>query len=130
MTVMSLVAVLGLSACGSGGDYYDDLTTLFIVDIFNERVNDIEYICDTTSGLTGDHGLAGEFSFRPLDDCTFYIDDHIALGDELFIVDITDRGINDVYYTCNFDSGFTGEFNADGEFFYDYGYNDVCTFEF
>lgn len=131
---IAVVAILGLNGCGgSDDDYYppvDDLTTLFIVDINNNRVNDIEYICDTTRGFTGDRGLAGEFSFRQLDDCTFYIDDYIALGDELFIADITYRGINGVYYQCNFDDGYTGEFNDDGEFFYDYGFNDVCTFEF
>jgi len=136
---LAAVAVLGLSACGgSSGGGYDDgyyppedpLITLFIVDIFNDRVSGIEYICDSTSGITGDGLLAGEFSFRDFDDCDFYIDNYIVLGDELFIVDVDYRGINDVPYTCNFDSGFTGEFNGDGEFFYDYGYDDFCTFEF
>lgn len=129
------IAMVALSGCGGGGgdEYYppaDDLTTLFIVDSYNNRVNDIEYVCDTTRGFTGDRGLAGEFSFRPLDDCTFYIDDNIALGDALFIVDVSYLGVNDVPYTCNFDSGYTGEYNGDGEFFYDYGFDDICTFSF
>ncbi|NOR56804.1 MAG: hypothetical protein GQ531_11445 [Sulfurovum sp.] len=144
MTVLSVVAVLGLSACGGGGsDYYDDgyyppvepidpLITLFIVDELNNRINDIEYVCDSTRGFTGDRGLAGEFSFRDFDDCTFYLDDYIVLGDDLFIVDVYDVGKNNIPYTCDSDNllWYTGDSGRDGEFEYSYFSDDVCTFEF
>ena len=98
MTVMSLVAVLGLSACGGGGDYYDDLTTLLIVNQDNIGIDGIRYVCDSTSGFTGDGPLAGEFTFRDFDDCDFYLDDNIVLDDDLFIVDSRLIGKNNIYY--------------------------------
>ena len=138
MTVMSLVAVLGLSACGSGGDYYDDgyypsdLITLLIVNQDNIGIDGIRYICDSTSGFTGDGPLAGEFTFRDFDDCDFYLDDNIVLDDDLFIVDSRLIGKNNIYYFCDSGiDGFTGDTGFDGEFLYDnFLFDDVCTFEF
>ena len=130
------VAVFALSGCGGGDDYYDppvsDLITLLIVDQNNNGVDGIRYICDTTSGFTGDRPLAGEFTFRDFDDCDFYLEDNIVLGDDLFIVDAALIGKNNIPYICDSSIGvlFTGDSGRDGEFIYDYFFDDVCTFEF
>lgn len=137
--MLTAVAVLGLSGCGSSGGGYDDgyyppatnLITLRIVNQDNIGIDGIRYICDSTAGYTGDGPLSGEFSFRDFDDCDFYLDDNIVLGDDLFIVDAVLVGKNDIPYYCDSGiDGFTGDTGFDGEFMYDYYFDDVCTFEF
>ena len=129
------VAVFALSGCGSsGGDYYEppvsNLTTLLIVDGFNDGVDGIYYECDSYSGITGDGPVAGEFSFIPGDDCDFYLEDSVVLGDDLFLTDVTKIGVDNKYYICDFlIDGYTGDTGFSGEFIYDYGFDDICTFE-
>jgi len=129
------VAVFALSGCGSsGGDYYEppvsNLTTLLIVDGLNNGVDGIYYECDSYTGITGDGPVAGEFSFIPGDDCDFYLEDSVVLGDYLFITDVTKIGVDNKYYFCDSGiDGFTGDTGISGEFVYDYFFDDVCTFE-
>jgi len=131
------VAVFALSGCGSsgGGDYnapppVSNLTTLLIVDDFDDGVDGIYYECDSFSGITGDGPVAGEFSFIPGDNCDFYLEDSIVVGFDLYLVDVTKFGVDDKYYFCDSGiDGFTGDTGFSGEFMYDYGFNDVCTFE-
>ena len=128
------VAVFALSGCGGGDDYYppvDDLVTLLIVNQHNVGIDGIRYVCDSTSGFTGDGPLAGEFTFRDFDDCDFYLEDSIVWGDDLFIVDSSLRGKNNIYYYCASGiDGFTGDTGLSGEFLYSNGVDDICTFEF
>ena len=133
------VAVFALSGCGSSGGNDvvivdpgppSNLTTLLIVDGFNDGVDGIYYECDSYTGITGDGPVAGEFSFIPGDDCDFYLDDSVVVGNDLFLTDVTKIGVNDKYYICNsLIDGYTGDTGFPGEFIYDYGFNDVCTFE-
>ncbi|HIQ46277.1 MAG TPA: hypothetical protein EYH57_01515 [Sulfurovum sp.] len=130
------IAVFALSGCGGGGDDYippvDDLITLLIVNQNNVGIDGIRYECDSTSGFTGNGPLAGEFTFRDFDDCDFYLEDSIVLGDDLFIVDSRLVGKNNIPYSCASGiDGFTGDTGFDGEFLYDnFLFDDVCTFEF
>ena len=131
------VAVFALSGCGSsGGDYHEplppvsNLTTLLIVDGFNDGVDGIYYECDSFTGITGDGPVAGEFSFIPGDDCEFYLNDSIVAGNDLFLTDVTKHGVDNKYYICDsLIDGYTGDTGFSGEFIYDYGFNDICTFE-
>ena len=132
------VAVFALSGCGSsggsggGGSYIPpDTTTLLLVDGFSDGVDGVRYVCDSFSGITGDGPLAGEFTFLPGDNCNFYLEDYVVLGDDLFITDDIKVGINNKYYICDSGiDGYTGDTGFGGEFIYNYGFNDVCTFEF
>jgi len=129
------VAVFALSGCGGGGGGGNDappsnLTTLLIVDSFNDGVDGIYYECDSYSGITGDGPVAGEFSFIPGDDCDFHLDDSVVVGNDLFLTDVTKLGIDGRYYICDsLIDGYTGDTGVSGEFIYDYGFDDVCTFE-
>jgi len=135
--LVSGVAVFALSGCGGGGgnDYYDpgppsNLTTLLIVDGFNDGVDGIYYECDSYTGITGDGPVAGEFSFIPGDDCDFYLDDSVVGGNDLFLTDVTKLGVDNKYYICDsLIDGYTGDTGFPGEFIYNYGFDDVCTFE-
>jgi len=138
--MVSAVAVFALSGCGdggSGGGGYvvaeHPLTTLLIVNQNNVGIDGIRYECDSTSGITGNGPLAGEFTFRNFDDCDFYLDDVVVQGDDLFITDAALIGKNNIPYTCRSTGNlqlFTGDSGRNGEFIYDYGFNDICTFEF
>jgi len=136
--VVAGVAMFALSGCGGGGGSngidagppVSNLTTLLLVDGFNDGVDGIYYECDSYTGVTGDGLVAGEFSFLPGDDCDFYLEDSVILGDDLFITDVTKLGVNNKYYFCNAGVGmYTGDTGRDGEFMYDYGFDDICTFE-
>ena len=136
--VVAGVAIFALSGCGGGGGHDgivagpppSNLTTLLIVDGFNDGVDGIYYECDSYTGITGDGPVAGEFSFIPGDDCDFYLEDSIVLGDDLFLTDVTKLGVDNKYYICDSGiNGFTGDTGFSGEFIYDYGFDDVCTFE-
>lgn len=136
--MVSAVAVFALSGCGGssgGGGYIDanppvNLTTLLIVDGSNYGVDGIYYECDSYTGITGDGPVAGEFSFIPGDNCDFYLEDSVVLGDNLFLVDVTKLGVDNKYYYCDSGiDGFTGDTGISGEFVYDYFFDDTCTFE-
>jgi len=129
--LISLVAVIGLSGCGGGDDYYNDnLTTLFLVDEAGFSYGGIPYKCDSMSNwsVTAPNG---EFSFYPPDNCEF---DFLGLDGNLFndprvddIVRITDdlnRGKGNIPYECaSFGASTT---YGDGSFEYDI--DDQCVF--
>ena len=134
--VFSIIAVLGLSGCGSsggggGGDYVpNNLTTLLLVDHAGNSYGGIPYKCDSMINweLTAPNG---EFSFLPPDNCVFDFDGLLGsyFGDPYYddivrIVDIGHNGKGGIPYDCaSFGAGST--YN-DGSFEYDI--YDQCVF--
>lgn len=131
--ILSGVAVLSLNGCGGGGsdDYYDDLTTLFLVDELGYSYAGVPYACYDNGVLTysGQTLYNGEFSFYPGEDCEF---DFTGLdgvyGDEfddiVRIVDYTNSGKGGIPYDCLY-FGASSTY-ADGSFIYDE--DDQCVF--
>ena len=133
------VAVVALNGCGGGSsDYYeepynDGLTTLFLVNEYNEPVNGIEYICDSMANpqYTAPNG---EFSFYPGETCEFDFfglngtdPDDLLVDDIIYIVDDLYDGKGDIPYQCDFFN--VGSINytySDGSFEYDW--DDRCAF--
>jgi hypothetical protein len=146
MLLVSGLAVIALSGCGSYDDGYDDgyhdgfydgariptdaMTTLFLIDYEGFSIGGVPYYCVDPSGVvTADYITApnGEFSFIPGERCTF---DLLGFGgtpdDPLFIQDDVGFGKGDIPYFC--DGGDGGLTYADGGF--EYFPDDVCTFYF
>jgi hypothetical protein len=131
--IVAVVAVLGLSGCGSSSDdhYQDDLVTLFLVDELGYSYGGVPYICDSMRDweVTLPNG---EFTFLPPDNCEF---DFLGLDGNLFndprvddivrIVDFTDDGKGGIPYECASFSG-VDETRFDGSFEYDI--DDQCVF--
>lgn len=131
--IVAVVAVVGLSGCGSSNDNYyeDDLVTLFLVDDLGYSYGGVPYICDSMRDweVTLPNG---EFTFLPPDNCEF---DFSGLDGNLFndprvddivrIVDFTDDGKGGIPYEC---ASFAGvdETRYDGSFEYDI--DDQCVF--
>jgi len=103
MFLLSLVSVVALSGCGSGGDDDGPIPeTYFITDGFGNGVSGIIYHCD--SGFSGVTNFEGAFTFDIRgDNCNF---DLVTNGivDDLFIEydndPFTDAGINGIYFEC------------------------------
>ena len=125
-----------LSGCGGGSDYYyDDLTTLFLVNEYNEPVSGVEYICDSMANSQYT-AYNGEFSFYPGETCEFYFDglylngtdpDDGYVDDIIYIVDDLYNGKGGIPYTCEyFNVGSLNYTYSDGSFEYDW--DDKCAF--
>jgi len=129
--VFSMVAVFGLSGCGSSDNTPpSNLTTLFLVDDRGFSYGGIPYKCDSMRDW--EFTLPnGEFTFLPPDNCEFdflglegdYFGDPIV-DDIVRIVDFTNDGKGGIPYDCASFGGST-TFN-DGSFEYDI--DDICTF--
>ena len=131
--MVAVVAVLGLSGCGSSDSGYDgpdNLTTLFLVDDRGFSYGGIPYKCDSMINwdVTASNG---EFSFLPPDNCEF---DFLGLDGDLFgdpvvddivrIVDDLNNGKGGIPYECA-SFGASSTYN-DGSFNYDI--DDRCVF--
>ena len=136
MFMVTVVAVVGLSGCGSSGSSNgggnDDLTTLFLVDQDGFAYAGIPYICDSMNHWSAT-ARNGEFSFFPGEDCEFDFlglegdyDVGPGVDDIIRIVDYTDGGKGGIPYEC-VSFGASTTFN-DGSFFYDI--DDECVFYF
>ncbi len=131
--VFAGVAVFVLSGCGSsGGYYYDDETTLFLVDQDGYSLGGVPYICDSMSGWS-ETRPNGEFTFLDPESCTFdfnYFDGNYGndplVDDIIYIVDDLDRGKGGIPYDCDSFVGSTTY--GDGSF--DYDIDDQCIFHF
>jgi len=123
------VSALVLSGCGGGSSSYNDgLTTLFLVDEYDNSYGGIPYICDSMSTWS-ETAPNGEFSFYPGENCEFDFTGYNGLyGDEfddiIRIVDYTYDGKGDIPYECELFG--VGTTYSDGSF--DYDYDDACVF--
>ena len=133
ITVLALVALIGLNGCGSsdnGSNNNDDLITLFLVDENGLSYGNIPYHCDSMSNWETTRPN-GEFTFLSYDNCEFdfiglegnYAND--SFSDHIIrIVDFDYNGKNDIAYNCAlFGAGTT---YGDGRF--DYDADDSCVF--
>lgn len=129
MLLVSVIAIVGLSGCNSGYDYYDDeLTTLFLVDEAGNSYAGVPYKCDSMNEWS-QTAPNGEFSFIVPDTCTFDFEGYNGVyGDEfdevVRIVDYTNDGKGRIPYECT-SFGVSSTY-TDGSF--DYDKDDVCSF--
>ena len=131
------VAVIALSGCGGGDDYYDDgLTTLFLVDENGYAYGGIPYTCDSMN-YWSETAPNGEFSFYPPDNCEFDFygyfgtDPDDFYNEYIYIVDIADEGKNNIPYECSsFNAGNINYTYDDGiwDGSFDYDADDACVF--
>ena len=132
--IVSAVAIFGLSGCGGGGDdgYVppSNLTTLFLVDQYDNTYGGIPYRCDSMVNweFTAPNG---EFTFSPPDNCEFDFSNYngdngygYSNDDIVRIVDIAYSGKGSIPYECS-SFGVGSTFN-DGSFYYNE--NDQCVF--
>ena len=138
--IVAVVAVLGLSGCGSSGNNNNDgLTTLFLVDEFGSPYEGIPYICDSMRDWETTLP-SGEFTFLPPDNCEFDFygyfgtdpnDYTVPYSEFIYIVDDIDQGKNDIPYECsNFNIGNINYTYDDGIYdgSFDYDADDSCVF--
>ena len=122
------VAIVVLSGCGGGGDYYEEAIKFHLIDQNGFGVGDILYTCDGVHYDVTDG--SGGFYFYPYDDCSLELEFPIvdSLIDDLFIIDDNGFAIQDIYYECT--SGLFGYTDFYGYFEFDNIYaTDTCTFE-
>ena len=129
--VFSMVAVIGLSGCGSSGNNTpSNLTTLFLVDEQGFSYGGIPYKCDSMRdwSVTAPNG---EFTFLPPDNCVFDLfgldgDYNVnTIEDDIVrIVDVAYDGKGGIPYECS--SFGIGTTFGDGSFYYDI--DDNCVF--
>ena len=138
--VFTGITALVLSGCGGGGDdYYDDLTTLFLVDEDGYSYGGIPYICDSMN-YGSETAPNGEFSFYPPDNCEFDFygyfgtdpdDFSVPYSEFIYIVDYTDEGKNNIPYECSrFNAGNINYTEYDGiwDGSFEYDADDACVF--
>ncbi len=132
-SILTIVAVIGLSGCGGGGSDDDKLITLFLVDEEGNSYSSIPYRCDSMTDWE-ETPINGEFTFFANEDCEFdFIDldgtnHNNTSNDLIYIVDSLDSGKNGIDYDClKFGAGVT-EYDGiyDGSFEYDI--DDECVF--
>ena len=131
--VFSVLAVIGLSGCGSGGgsDSPHAVDMNYLTDSFGAPVSGIGYDC-----LSGEHGVTdptGGYYFDPYgDSCDFYLP---QINDDLHIEDAYYNGVNGLLYDCTSGFiGFTGDYvgagGYTGGFNHDWFVTDVCTIDY
>ena len=139
--ITSVVAVIGLSGCGSGGDYYDDEVT-YHLQTYNENtgiyegVSDVYYECGPD--IVGYTNSDGAFTMVEGDYCTLFdLDETLSWEYDLLYIGLDRRGeiaVGDVRYDC--DSGISDWTDIDGGFIFDPEYinninpGDICEFNF
>ena len=143
MLITSVVAVIGLSGCGGGGDYYDDAPRVtYYLQTYDDvsqdyvGVSDVYYECGPDIVNYTDRN--GAFTMIEGDTCTFYdLDDSLSFeyGTLYISPDVGGiYGLGDINYYC--DSGISDITDPDGMFIFDPTYisrasdGDVCEFNF
>ncbi len=132
LLMVSAVAVLALSGCGSSNYYddYDEEIRYHLVDQDGYGVSDIRYTCD--GGTVEVTDGSGGFYFYPNNDCSLQLDITVdSTQDDLYIENNAGRGVSNIPYECT--SGLFGRTDRDGHFEFDNVYSedneDICTFQ-